>query len=157
MVICRWSVPVVFLNVLNEIAALVLVSGADFYRYSKSVTDALALFFLRLHGQESSYAIFWGLWLFPFGMLVIDRFSSSRVWRFADDCRVRLSGEFLYLAGSARVRAFCRPGGAGPRGWGGADNLLALDLGCEGAAIRRHSLPVGECLDCVLARFSENH
>jgi Domain of unknown function (DUF4386) len=66
-------VPVVFLNVLNEIAALVLVSDADFLSvFEKRQLDALALFFLRLHGQGIIVAaIFWGLWLFPFGMLVI--------------------------------------------------------------------------------------
>jgi hypothetical protein len=67
------SVPIVFLNVLNEIAALVLVSGADFLSaFAKGQLDALALFFLRMHGQGIIVAgIFWGLWLFPFGILVI--------------------------------------------------------------------------------------
>ena len=67
------SLPIVFLNVLNEIAALVLVSGASFLSvFSKLQLDALAYLFLRLHGQGLEVAaIFWGLWLFPFGMLVI--------------------------------------------------------------------------------------
>jgi len=67
------SVPIVFLNVLNEIAALVLVSGADFLSvFDKLQLDALAYLFLRLHGQGLVVAsIFWGLWLFPFGMLVM--------------------------------------------------------------------------------------
>jgi hypothetical protein len=67
------SVPIVFLNVLNEIAALVLVSGADFLSvFDKRHLDALAYLFLRLHGQGIEVvAIFWGLWLFPFGMLVM--------------------------------------------------------------------------------------
>ena len=67
------SVPIVFLNVLNEIAALVLVSGANFLSvFSKPQLDALAYLFLRLHGRGIEVAaIFWGLWLFPFGMLVI--------------------------------------------------------------------------------------
>jgi hypothetical protein len=67
------SVPIVFVNVLNEIAALILVSGADFLSvFDKRQLDALAYLFLRLHGQGIAVAtVFWGLWLFPFGMLVI--------------------------------------------------------------------------------------
>lgn len=67
------SVPISFLNVLNDVAALVLVSGADFLSvFDKSQLDTLAYLFLRLHGQGFVVAqIFWGLWLFPFGILVI--------------------------------------------------------------------------------------
>jgi hypothetical protein len=67
------SVPIVFVNVLNEIAALVLVSGANYLSvFEKPQLDALAYLFLRVHGQGITVAsIFWGLWLFPFGMLVI--------------------------------------------------------------------------------------
>ena len=67
------SVPIVFVNVLNEIAAQVLVSGADFLSvFEKPQLDALAYLFLRLHGRGLTVvSIFWGLWLFPFGMLVI--------------------------------------------------------------------------------------
>jgi hypothetical protein len=67
------SVPIVFLNVLNEIAALILVSGANFLSvFDKRQLDALAYLFLRLHSQGIDVvAIFWGLWLFPFGMLVM--------------------------------------------------------------------------------------
>jgi hypothetical protein len=67
------SVPIMFVNVLNDVAALVLVSGADFLSvFEKPQRDALAYLFLHLHGQGITVAsIFWGLWLFPFGMLVI--------------------------------------------------------------------------------------
>jgi hypothetical protein len=67
------SVPIAFVNVLNEIAALVLVSGADFLSaFDKSQLDALAYLVLQLHGKGITIAsIFWGLWLFPFGLLVI--------------------------------------------------------------------------------------
>ena len=66
-------IPMVFLNVLNEIAALLLVSGANFLAvFGKPQLDAMAMFFVRLHGQGLQVAsIFWGLWLFPFGLLVI--------------------------------------------------------------------------------------
>lgn len=67
------SAPIMFVNVLNEIAALVLVSGANYLSvFEKPQLDALAYLFLRVHGQGITVAsVFWGLWLFPFGMLVI--------------------------------------------------------------------------------------
>lgn len=67
------SVPIVFVNVLNEVAALTLVGGAEFLpALGKPQLDALAYLFLHLHGQGIVVAsIFWGLWLFPFGLLVI--------------------------------------------------------------------------------------
>jgi len=67
------SVPIVFVNVLNEIAALMLAGNADFLVvFEKSRLNALAYLFLRLHSQGIGVAsIFWGLWLFPFGKLVI--------------------------------------------------------------------------------------
>jgi len=67
------SVPISLLNVLNEIAALNLASGADFLSvFDKRQLDALVLLFLRLHSQGLLVAgIFWGLWLFPFGILVM--------------------------------------------------------------------------------------
>ncbi len=61
-----------FFNVLNDAAALLLVRGADFLTvFEKPQRDALAMLFLRLHGQEIVAAeILWGLWLFPLGILV---------------------------------------------------------------------------------------
>lgn len=65
-------VPIMFANVLNELMALRLYSGAPFLSvFDQRQLDALALAFLRLHGQGIVVAsIFWGLWLFPFGLLV---------------------------------------------------------------------------------------
>lgn len=67
------SAAVGFMNVLNNIAALVLFRGADFLAvFDKPQRDALAMLFLRLHGQGNVInQIFWGLWLFPFGVLVM--------------------------------------------------------------------------------------
>src|SRR2546423_5031972 len=66
------SAAVGFMNVLNNIAALILFRGADFLAVlEKPQRDALAMLFLRLHGQGNVInEIFWGLWLFPFGVLV---------------------------------------------------------------------------------------
>src|SRR5271167_4389154 len=66
------SIPIAFLNELNSIAALVLVRGADFLSiFDKPQRDALAMLFLNLHHYGFVVAeIFWGLWLFPLGLLV---------------------------------------------------------------------------------------
>ena len=66
------SIPIAFLNEVNAIAALVLVRGGDFLSlFDKPQRDALAMLFLRLHGGGFDVAgIFWGLWLFPLGLLV---------------------------------------------------------------------------------------
>jgi Domain of unknown function (DUF4386) len=60
-----------FFIVLNDSAALILARGADFLSaFDKPQRTALAMLFLRMHGQEILAAeIFWGLWLFPLGML----------------------------------------------------------------------------------------
>jgi Domain of unknown function (DUF4386) len=66
------SIPIALLNELNSIAALILVHGADFLSvFDKPQRDALAMLFLNLHSQGFVIAeIFWGLWLFPLGLLV---------------------------------------------------------------------------------------
>jgi hypothetical protein len=66
------SIPIAFVNELNSIAALVLVRGADFLSiFEKPQRDALAMLFLNLHHHGFVVAeIFWGLWLFPLGLLV---------------------------------------------------------------------------------------
>ena len=65
-------VPIVLLNELNAIAALILVRGADFlFIFEKPQRDSLAMLFLNLHSYGFDItAIFWGLWLFPLGLLV---------------------------------------------------------------------------------------
>ena len=66
------SVPIGFLNVLNNAAALTLLSGADYLSvFRTDQLHALAMLFITLHGYGNIVAgIFWGLWLFPFGLLV---------------------------------------------------------------------------------------
>ena len=66
------SIPIAFLNELNSMAAVTLARGADFL----SVLDephriALMKLFLNLRGAGFDVAgIFWGLWLYPLGLLV---------------------------------------------------------------------------------------
>jgi hypothetical protein len=67
------SAAVGFLNVLNNIAALIFFRGGDFLAvFERPQRDALGMLFLRLYGQGIAInEIFWGLWLFPFGILVM--------------------------------------------------------------------------------------
>ena len=66
------SAAVGFLNTLNNIAALVLFRGGEFLTvFDKAQRDAFGMLFIRLHTQGIFIdEIFWGLWLFPFGLLV---------------------------------------------------------------------------------------
>jgi hypothetical protein len=66
------SIPIALANELNAIAALVLARGADFLSvFGKAQRDALAMLFIEVHGHGFAVAeIFWGLWLFPLGLLV---------------------------------------------------------------------------------------
>ena len=66
------SAAVCFLNVINDIAALILFRGGDFLAvFEKPQRDALAMLFLRLYNYGQFIAeIFWGLWLFPLGLLI---------------------------------------------------------------------------------------
>jgi hypothetical protein len=61
-----------FFGALPNIAAVILFRGNDFLRvFDKPQRDALAMFFLRLHGQaELTNEVFSGLWLLPMGWLV---------------------------------------------------------------------------------------
>ena len=66
------SAAVGFLDTLNNIAALILFRGGDFLTvFDKAQQNALGYLFIRLHGQGIFMnELFWGLWLFPFGLLV---------------------------------------------------------------------------------------
>lgn len=86
------SVPMGFLNSLNQIAPLVVLSGADFLSpFDQDQRDALAYAFLRLRGQGIiAVSAFWGLWLLPFGLLV-----------YRSGFLPRILGVFLWVAGFA--------------------------------------------------------
>ena len=83
--------PIYFLNTINDAAALQLVRGAYFLSvFDQAQREALALFFLRLHHHGVLVnQIFWGLWLFPFGALVVrSRFLPAFLgyWLIAGGC-----------------------------------------------------------------------
>jgi hypothetical protein len=90
------SIPISMLTVVNEVAALILANGDNLAAFGKMQLDSLAYLFMRLHGRGYAVAeIFWGLWLFPFGILVI---RSGFIPRFLG--YLLLIAPFGYLAGS---------------------------------------------------------
>jgi uncharacterized protein DUF4386 len=65
-------VPIFFVNSVTDAAALLLARGGDFLSVlDKPQRDAFAMLFLNLHHHlDLANAIFGGLWLLPFGLLV---------------------------------------------------------------------------------------
>ena len=103
------SIPISFLNEVNSIAALLLVRGGKFLAIvEKPQRDALAMLFLNLHNRGFTVAeTFWGLRLFPLGLLVYrSRFPP------------RFLGVWLIIAGSKDV--LTRP-------WKGRSSTLTLN------------------------------
>jgi len=90
------SVPIMYLNVLNQIAAITLAKGAPFLAaIDVQQREALAYLFVMLHSRGIDVAsIFWGLWLFPFGLLVIRSGFIPRV-----------IGVLLFIAGAGYIVA----------------------------------------------------
>jgi len=88
------SVPIAYVNELNSIAAITLVRGGAFQGvFEPPQREALAMLFLNLHSRGFGVAaMFWGLWLFPLGLLV---YRSRFLPRFL--------GVWLALAGAAWV------------------------------------------------------
>ena len=64
--------PLFFVNAVTDVGALLFARGADFLSvFDKPQRDAFAMLFLNLHHHlDLANAIFWGLWLIPFGLLV---------------------------------------------------------------------------------------
>jgi Domain of unknown function (DUF4386) len=67
------SVGIGFLNELNNLAAILVLRGNEFPGIlTLPQREALAMLFLRLHGQGNAVnEMFWGLWLLPFGLLIV--------------------------------------------------------------------------------------
>jgi hypothetical protein len=72
LILILTAIPIAFLNEVNALAAIHLTHGEDFFMaLEKPQRDALAMLFLNLRGDGFDIAgIFWGLWLFPLGLLV---------------------------------------------------------------------------------------
>ncbi len=64
--------PIFFVNTVNDAAALLFIRGGGYLAvFDKPQRDAFARLFLDLHHQvDLANAIFWGLWLIPYGLLV---------------------------------------------------------------------------------------
>ncbi|MGC9993330.1 MAG: DUF4386 domain-containing protein [Candidatus Cybelea sp.] len=99
------QVPLYFVNVVNYAAALSLVTGAGYLSvFTDAQRDALAMLFLKLHQyQLLASLMFAGLWLFPFGILVV----KSRVLP-------RILGYWLIVDGFAWI-AICLCGFVTPQ------------------------------------------
>lgn len=67
------AVPIELANVGNEAAALMLTSRASWLgAFTKEQLDALAYMFFRLHASGLQVAqLFWGAWLFPYGLVAM--------------------------------------------------------------------------------------
>jgi len=80
---------VYFCNALNDVAALMFALPANFVSaFEQPHREAFVMLFLRLHDYGVfANEIFWGLWLFPFGLLV---------WR--SGFIPRILGVFLFVA-----------------------------------------------------------
>jgi len=65
-------IPIAFLNELNAVATLLILPGDSVLSsLEQPQRDALAMLAVRLHGYGLDIAAaFWGLWLFPLGLLV---------------------------------------------------------------------------------------
>jgi hypothetical protein len=80
-----------FVNVVSDAGALMAARNVDFLSaFDKPQRDALAMLFLRLHGQQYAAAeLLWGVWLFPLAVLAyrsgfLPRFLG--VWLFIGGC-----------------------------------------------------------------------
>jgi hypothetical protein len=64
--------PITMLNEITRLSVLQFLSGADYLNvFTAEQLEALAYFFIRLHGDGTNIAlIFAGLWLLPLGYLV---------------------------------------------------------------------------------------
>jgi len=76
LVLILISVPITFVNALNEVAALYFAGGGRDSGFLSGLDlhqrEALAYLGIRMHGEGIMVAqLFWGLWLFPFAVCVL--------------------------------------------------------------------------------------
>jgi hypothetical protein len=64
--------PIYFVNTTTDAGALLFARGTDFLSvFNQPQREAMTTLFLRLHHHGVLVnEVFWGLWLFPFGLLV---------------------------------------------------------------------------------------
>jgi uncharacterized protein DUF4386 len=119
------AVAIEFVNCVNLIAPLVVLSGADYLSvFSKPQLDALAFTFLRLrHSGLDVVGLLWGLWLVPLGVLAIKS-------RFIP----RLLGILVIAAGVAYV----------------AGSITAIIWPAQRDIVSRFTLPIGGAGELLL-------
>jgi hypothetical protein len=71
VVLALLGIPIAFLNEVNHLAALRLLSSADDGAFTSTQLHAQAMLFLDMRRSGILVAqVFWGLWLIPLGFLV---------------------------------------------------------------------------------------
>ena len=110
------STPISLLAVTGEIAALIVAGGGSFLAtFDQHQLDSLSYLFFRLHGQSLVISqIFWGLWLFPFGTLVIQsrfipRFLGYLLWIAAFGHLANSAAALLWPEHRQAVAQFANP------------------------------------------------
>jgi hypothetical protein len=110
------STPISLLAVLGELAALIMARGTTFLStFDQHQLDSLSYLFFRLHGQALVISqVFWGLWLFPFGVLVIrsgfiPRFLGYLLWIAAFGQLANSAAALLWPANRQAVAQFADP------------------------------------------------
>lgn len=93
VVLALLAVPIAFLNEVNHLAVLHLLSNADNGAFTTSQLQAQVMVFLDMRENGIHVTqVFWGLWLLPLGFLV-----------FRSGFLPRLLGILLVIAGAAYV------------------------------------------------------
>jgi len=71
VVLALLGIPIAFLNEVNHLAALRLLSSADEGAFTSTQLHAQAMLFLDMRQSGILVAqVFWGLWLLPLGLLI---------------------------------------------------------------------------------------
>jgi hypothetical protein len=95
------SVPIAFLNNLNQLGALIVLSGSVYLKVlPPNNLNALVMLFLDLYNHGIFVVeIFWALWLFPFGYLVFKSGFIPRIFGvlLIISCFSYLIGSITYL------------------------------------------------------------
>ena len=93
VVLAVLGIPIVFLNEVNHLAALRLLSSADDGAFTSTQLQSQAMLFLDMRQSGILVAqVFWGLWLLPLGLLI-----------FRSGFLPKLLGVLLVIAGAGYV------------------------------------------------------
>jgi hypothetical protein len=135
-------VPIMCMNAVSEIAALMLLRGADFLPvFNQPQRESLAMLFLGVRRYGYDVGWIFGLWLFHFGVCVEVGLPAALPGRVADCCMLRLPGGKPYTASSAELHEYREPISKHPVNVGRTRGyLVASDSGSKGPAIGSWSI-----------------